>query len=429
MATLDDVLQRYPAPRFQPVAWGVMALLAAAVVWAWQAKLDTVAVAEGAVVPQGELKVVQHLEGGVIQAIFVREGATVAAGAPLMQLDVSTSATNLEELEVRLDGLLLKRARLTSEAQGEALTFPSDLAARRPALTAAEQRTHQSRLDNLQGKIRVLEQQAAQRRLEIEELQVRRQSIAADLGLAHERLELSQPLIESKLVTRVELNEIERDVQRLQGELRTIEAGLPRARAALDEVTEKLASARQEFRTEASSQLSEVELEIRRHEKLLARAQSQEGRMEIDSPIDGVVKTLVHNTVGGVVRPGEPILEIVPTQDRLVVEAKIDPMDIGHVAVGMPATVKITTYDFVRYGGLEGRVVSVGADIEQGEQGEQFFTAEIETDNAYLERDGRRYPIQPGMQATVDIHLGEKTVLDFLIQPVLKMRYEAFRER
>ncbi|MBP5855410.1 HlyD family type I secretion periplasmic adaptor subunit [Marivibrio halodurans] len=429
MATLDDIVARYPAPRFQPLAWLLMGLLVATGLWAWQAKLDTVAVAQGTVVPQGEIKVVQHLEGGVVQAIFVREGTVVEAGQPLLQLDLSTSATNTEELEVRLDGLVLKRARLESEAAGEPLSFPEDVAVRRPVLSAAERRTHESRLDNLEGKVRVLEQQAEQRALEINELNVRRRSVSNDLSLARERYDLSQPLLASKLVTRIELNEIARDVQRLEGELASIDAGLPRARAALEEVEEKLASARQEFRTDASGQLSEVELEIRRQEKLLDRARSEAGRMEIASPIDGVVKTLVHNTVGGVVRPGEPIMEIVPTQDRLVVDARIDPIDIGHIAEGMPATVKITTYDFVRYGGLEGTVTAVGADIEQDEQGKQFFKAEIETAHSYLERDGLTYPIHPGMQATVDIHLGDKTVLDFLIQPVLKMRYEAFRER
>lgn len=430
MSALDETIRKYPIPTVQPLAWAIMILTGLAIVWAWFAKLDTVAVATGEVVPQGQLKVVQHLEGGVIDRIYVREGDAVAAGEPVLQLDLKTSATNTDELRVRLDGLLLRRARLLAEANRADLELPDDVVAARPKMAEAERQSYDGRIANLDSRRRVLERQEQQRGLEINELKVRRQVISNDYDLAKENYDRTFPLLEKKLITKDAISTLERELERLRGEQRTIDASLPRARAALAEVREKLSNVGTEFQTEAATQLGEVELEIRRHEKLLERAESELGRMEIHSPIDGVVKTLIHNTVGGVIRPGEPIMEIVPTQERLVIEARIDPIDVGHIHPGMPAKVKFTTYDFIRYGALEGRIASVGADIETDQQtGQQYFKGIVETDSTFLDTGDATYDIFPGMQAMVDIHLGEKTVMDFLLQPVLKMRLEAFRER
>ncbi len=431
MSPLDQVIRKYPIPGFQPLAWGIMVLIAVALVWSHYARLDTVATALGEVVPQGQIKTVQHLEGGVIDQIHVKEGDSVTQGQPLIHLDLRTSATNTDELRVRLDGLLLKRVRLRAEASGsKTLNLPDDLAQSRPLMADAELQSFRGRLGNLDSKVRVFEKQEQQRSLEINELKVRRGVVVADLRLARENYDRILPLLEKQLIPRDEATILEREVQKLNGEIRTIDASLPRARAALAEVREKLANAGIAFKTEAAGQLGETELEIRRHEKLLERAVNEVGRLAIVSPIAGVVKTLAHNTVGGVIRSGEPIMEIVPSQERLVIEAKIDPIDIGHIHPDMPATVKFTTYDFIRYGALEGRIASIGADIETDPQtGVQFFKAVVETDETFLDTGDAKYEIFPGMQATVDIHLGDKTVLDFLIQPVLKMRLEAFRER
>lgn len=430
MSALDSIVRKYPIPAWQPLAWIIMAFVGGAIAWAYSARLDTVAIALGEVIPQGQVKTVQHLEGGVVERIHVVEGDTVTAGQPLLQLDLQTSATNTDELRVRLDGLILKRARLRAEANGEPLSLPEDLSRDRPFMAEAEEQAFLGRISNLGSRIRVLEKQEQQRELEINEFKVRREVIANDLRLAQENYDRILPLLDKNLIAKDEVTKLEREVQSLRGETRTIDASLPRARAALAEVREKLANATAEFRTEAATQLGEAELEIRRHEKLLERAENEVGRLEIVSPIDGVVKTMTHNTVGGVIRPGEPIMEIVPNQERLVIEARINPIDIGHIHPEMPATVKFTTYDFIRYGALEGRIASIGADIDTDPQtGEQYFKAIVETDQTYLDTGDARYEIFPGMQAQVDVHLGDKTVMDFLIQPVLKMRLEAFRER
>ena len=430
MRPLDRVIAAHPVPTWRPLAYGIMALLVLLAVWASQAELDTVAVAMGEVKPQGETKIVQHLEGGIIQEILVREGDQVVQGQPLIQLDVDASATNREELLVRLDGLQLKRLRLQAESRNEAPDFPAELATRSERLADAEMQAYLSRLQNRDSELTVLERQEQQKRLEINELNVRRRAIANDLRLAQERYDTSQPLLDRKLITRMELLDLEREVERMRGELDSVEATLPRARAALAEFEERKANVLKNFQAEASNMLGDTELEIARTEKLVQRADQEAGRLAIASPTDGVINVLHVNTIGGVVRSGEPILEIVPVQDKLIVEARVDPVDIGYIHSGMPVTVKMTTYDFIRYGSLSGTVLTVGADIDLDETtGLQYFPIIVETESSKLETADASYALFPGMQAQVDLHLGTKTVWDFLLQPVLKMRLEAFRER
>lgn len=427
---LDAVIARHPIPTWRPLAWAIMILLGFLGFWASEAKLDTVAVAEGEVKPQGETRIVQHLEGGIIQELLVREGERVEKGQTLLRLDADTSSTNRDELLVRLDGLRLQRARFEAERSGSPLSLPDEIANARPLIAEAERQTYESSMTTLRGEITILENQERQKRQEIDELAVKRAALVKDRNLTRERYETSLPLLERKLVTRLEILDLEREMERLEGELKSLDASLPRARSALAEAQERRRSLIDTFRSDAASALSETELEIARNEQLLNRADRQAGRYDIRAPIEGVVNVLYFNTIGGVVRPGEPIIEIVPSRDKLIVEARVNPIDIGYIRPGMPATVKITTYDFIRYGSLKGEIITVAADIETDDAtGAQFFPIIVETEETQLSSGEARYEIFPGMQATVDLHLGDKTVMEFLLQPVIKMRLEAFRER
>ena len=176
-------------------------------------------------------------------------------------------------------------------------------------------------------------------------------------------------------------------------------------------------------------ELGTVEVDLRRADELMTEATEQKGRAIIRSPIDGTVKNLRYNTIGGVVRPGEPIMEIVPQRDRLVIEARLDPVDRGYVRPGLTAIVKLSTYDYVRYGGLEGRVVRIAPDTDNSANGRTYFRVVVETDRTWLGAEKGAFPISPGMEATVDIKTGRRTVIDYLLRPILKLRSEAFRER
>ncbi|MCP5364569.1 MAG: HlyD family type I secretion periplasmic adaptor subunit [Hyphomicrobiales bacterium] len=429
MNRLDQLLSRHPLPKWRVVAWPIIAFLASLLVWSVFARLDEVALAGGEVVPQGKVKVIQHLEGGIIDAILVHEGMRVRAGDPLVRLDLATVGVNREELQVRLDGERLKRARLIAELQHTPITFLPAAAARLPSLVSAEQEAYRARKAELSSSRAVIVQQVRQKELEVQELQSRKRAVSNNLKLARERLSMSQSLLSDGLTPRMEHLQLRAEVESLAGELRTLEQSVPRAQAAVSETKNRLDEIEKRFHRETQDALETTEHAIARLEQLLDAANDQDMRADIRSPIDGIVKKLRYHTIGGVVSPGDPIMEIVPVHDTLVIQAKLNPVDRGYVRPGQPALVKISTYDFVRYGGLEGTVVHVAPDSTTDQAGRTYFEVIVKTEKTDLGGPAGSLPISPGMQAIVDIHTGTKTVMEYLIKPVLKLRHEAFRER
>ena len=247
--------------------------------------------------------------------------------------------------------------------------------------------------------------------------------------LAGENFAMSAELLEEGLTPKMEHLALEREMGGLKGEIETVDAAIPRARSALTEARERERELTLKFRREAAEEIAKVEVTIERTGEVLNTATDQAARTEIQSPIDGVVKNMRYHTIGGVVQGGEPIMEIVPLREDLVIEARLNPVDRGYVEVGQAAVVKISSYDFVRYGGLDGTVATIAPDATLDDSGEPYFHVVVRTDKSYLGGEAGELPITPGMQATVDIHTGEKTVLEYLIKPVLKLRHEAFRER
>lgn len=428
-ARLDALLESHPLPSWRIFAWPVMIMLVVLFSWAFFAELDEVAVATGEVIPQGKIKVVQHLEGGIVEELFVVEGDAVKEGDTLLQLDLASTGSNLEELRVRLDSQFLVRARLFAEAEGSKLAFPKDAADRRPTLVSAQRQAFKARKRELTSTLRVLQEQVKQRVLEIQELSARQKAAKRNYKLATERLKLSKSLLSEGLTPKIEHLELEAEVESLDGEVKSLEPALPKARAAAEESRQRLKEGEIRFRREAREELGKTEQEIARLNELLIRVTEQGSRAAIKSPIDGIVKNLRYNTIGGVIKPGEPILEIVPTGENLVIQSKLNPTDRGYVTEGQRALVKISTYDFARYGGLEGTVIQLAPDTTTDENGQPYFRVIVQTDKNYLGEEEGSLPIVPGMQATVDIHTGKKSVMDYLIRPILKLRHEAFRER
>ena len=427
---LDALIAGAVRPNVHIMSWLIMSLLAGFLIWSTFAQLDEVSVAQGEVVPHARVKVVQHLEGGIIQRLEVAEGGRVSKGQVLMQLDLGGHGTSREQLAVQLDALLLKRARLHAEATGADPVFPEDIAARRPGLVGAERETANARRTELEGRLGVLKQQVRQRELQVRELEAQRNAVVARLKLGRERLRLSKSLLADGLTPRMEHLRLEREVEELAGERTVIDQTVPRAQSALAEARAKLTGETERFRREATETLGRLEPEIAQVREGLSNASERAERTEIRSPIDGIVKNLRFHTIGGVVRPGEPIMEIVPVGDELVIEARLSPVDRGYVREGQRAVVKISTYDFVRYGSLDGMVDRIAADTNtDSATGRPYYEVIVRTDRSYLGKIPGDLPITPGMQATVDIHTGARSVLSYLVKPVLKLRYEAFRER
>ena len=425
---LDDIAERHPIPDWRLPALLVVALLTAGGGWAAVTRLDEVVIAEGEVVPRGQVKTVQHLEGGIIEELMVAEGDRVNEDQPLLVLDLASTGINVEALQAQLDGLKLRRARLMAEANDAIPDYPAGPAERRPTVLAAEQRIFDDRKAEVESATTRAREQVRQHRLQVTELEARLAGLESSLRPAEERFALSESLLEDKLTPRMEHLQIERDLEELRSGITQTRAALPRSRAALAEAVEREREAMLTFRRNASEELAETEVDTVRRQELLNTARDQELRTIIAAPLEGFVQNMRYHTVGGVIRPGEPIMEIVPAYDKLLIEARVDPRDIGHIEVGLPATVKISTYDFIRYGGLDGQITHIAADANTDRMGRHWFRVVAETERTALGEDGN-LPITPGMLATIDIHTGTKSVLEYLMGPVLRMRHEAFRER
>jgi adhesin transport system membrane fusion protein len=429
MSRLDALAATNPVSIWRPVAWTLMALLTALVSWSYYAQLEEVAVVPGEIVPQSQVKVVQHLEGGIIQSLDVEDGDLVVSGDKLIQLDLGVSPMNKEELQVKLDSLILNRARLEAEAKGTALTLDPALVERRPGFARAETEAYEAHRRELGSALAVHGEKVIQEEQKLAELRAERQTLRGELGRTREILAISEGLLEEGLTSRLEHIQVLRQVEKFEGGLRAIGEAIPGAEAAIAEAREKLREETLVHQSAAYEELGKVELAIARTREVLTQATDLVRRTVIRSPIDGVVKNLRYHTIGGVVKPGEPIMEIVPVAENVVVEARLHPIDRGYVRVGQAATVKVTTYDYIRYGGLAGTVIQIAPDSSLDEEGAPYFRVVVQTEKAYLGEESDDLRITPGMQASVDIHTGERSVMDYLLRPVLKLRHEAFQER
>ena len=426
---LDALLVQNPLPGWRLVAWPVMILLALSIGWANFATLDEVSIATGEVVPAGRIRVIQHLEGGIIQEIYVTEGDTVREGQTLLQLDLALEVLTKKNFKFASIVSAWSKRVWKQKQQALNLTSLKTSPLRRPAIVAAQRQAYEARRRELSSTIQVMREQVKQRVLEVEELTARSRAVKSNYRLALERLKMSKSLLAEGLTAKMEHLELEAEVENLDGEMKSLRPSLPKVEAAVEEARQRQQETESRFRREAQDQLGKIEENIARVTELLSDATAQGIRAEIKSSINGVVKNMRYNSIGNVVKPGEPIMELVPTGDRLVVEAKLNPIDRGYVNEGQAATVKISTYDFARYGGLEGIVIRVAPDSSTDEDGAPYFRVVVQTDKNFLGLREGNLPITPGMQATVDIHTGEKSVMDYLVKPVLKLRHEAFRER
>ena len=430
MNRLDGLETKARARGWRRSAFLIILAIAVLLTWANYAELEEVAVASGEVVPQGQVKVIQHLEGGIISQIFVTEGTIVEAGDLLLQLDRGITGSNRDEVQIELDGLILTRVRLVAESQGTELMFPEAESARQPELVVAERQTFEGHKLELASTITVLREQQRQRELDVRQIRAQLNSVRNNLALTLERFVMSEELLSEGLTPKIDHVQIKQEVEELQGELEELKSAIPRAQASIAEASGRIKEETLRTKRIALEEKSAVERRIAAAREKLSRATDQVVRSEITSPIAGVVQSMRHHTIGGVARPGEPLMEIVPTQERLVIEAKLNPTDIGYVRVGHKSLVKVTTYDFSRYGGLEGKVVSISPDSHvDSATGQSYFRVIAETDKNYLGDGPGDLPIAPGMEATLDIHTGSKSVMQYLLKPVIKVKSEAFRER
>jgi membrane fusion protein, adhesin transport system len=407
----------------------VAALFIIGGVWAAWANLDEVTRGEGRVITASQVQLIQNLEGGIVSEILIREGDTVDKGQVLFRLQEVRFDSALREGQQTNHALQARIARLQAETRRTALAMPASVTKAAPALAENETRLFEARRRDLQAKRDVLAQQLVQREQELKELQSRRDRLNEQLGLVRKEIGITAPLVKQGVVSEIELLRLEREATRLRTDADGAELAIPRVRSAIEEARRRMEDSETTFLAEASGELAQARAELSKLTETLPALQDRVSRTTVRSPVKGTVKQVLVKTTGGVVQPGSSLAEIVPSEDTLLVEARVRPSDIAFVTPGQKAVVKIATYDYSIYGGIEGTIEHVSADSVQPQQGEPYYIAHVRTGRNALERGGKALPVFPGMTATVDILTGKKTVLDYLLKPINKARESALRER
>lgn len=400
------------------------------VVWASFATLDETARGEGQIIPVGEVQVIQNLEGGIVDEFMFKEGDIVKKDDVIMRLRDVGAQSDLGTNEARYMGLLASITRLQAEVDGkETLAFPDEIMKKSPQSVTEELNVFRTNRDKLQGQIMVLDQQLSQRRQEVSELSTKSNDLSSVIRLSQEEKRMTEPLVARGSAPRIELLQLERAIREKQTELNGVRAAIPRAKSAISEAEARIGEMKKSFIAEAQTELTAKTAELNTVKQTLGALEDKKDRTDIRSPVNGTIKDLKINTVGGVVRPGDPIAEIVPMDDNLLVEVKIKPSDIARLRPGLPAMVKITAYDFTVYGGLKGEVADISADTIKNEKGEFFYRVKVSTKENSLQRKGETLPIIPGMIATVDIQTGKKTVMEYLMKPFFKTIENSMNEK
>jgi len=383
--------------------------------WASLAQVDEVTKGQGKVIPSSKIQIIQSSTPATIAELLVRSGQAVKRGQLLARLDNPESRS----IEAETEALQARSVRLQAEGTGASASLQGEEA----ELSAVRRQA-------LSSRVAALHASAEQRRRDAAEAAATISSLSRSLALAQENVDRLAPLAAKNIVPQTELSTAQREVVDLQGRIAAAREQQGRAMAAVSEANSQASEASFTFRQEALNEASQVNQKIAVNEQSLRGASGQSGRLEIRSPVDGVVNDVQVTTIGGFVQAGEKVMEVVPMGDKLLVETRVKPSDIAFIKVGDKALVKVTAYDFSTYGGLEGKVVRVSADSIYDEAERQaYFIVIVETQKSYLMAAGRRLPITPGMMTDTQIITGRKSVLSYLLKPVLKARSDALRER
>lgn len=424
-ALLDD------APRVVRVTlWAIFAFFIAMILWASLASIDEVTRGEGRAIPSSRLQKVQNLEGGIVAEVFVHEGEVVKAGAPLLRLDDTQFRSNAGETQADRLALQARIQRLTAQLNdASTLTLAPEIVQQAPDIANGEMELFASVNKRIQSELAGLNEQLVQKKQELLDFQGKASQYRRSLGLQQQEVSMSEPLVAKGAISKVEVLRLRRGVVETQGQLDSVTLAIPRAEAAIKEIESKVSETRGRYRSEALGQLNEARTDLSKIEASGKAITDRVNRTLVTSPVRGVVQQLLVNTIGGVIQPGNDLVEIVPLDDKLLVEAKIRPQDIAFLRPGQEATVKFTAYDYTIYGGLKGTLEQISPDTVTDKDGKSFYIIRLRTDKNHLGTAEKPLLIIPGMVASVDIITGKKTVMAYLLKPILRAKAEAFRER
>jgi adhesin transport system membrane fusion protein len=395
--------------------------------WAGIAKVDVIVRTEGQIIPAGKSQIVQHLEGGIVRKILVQEGQVVVAGQPLMELSDIQTRSNLGQEQSRLDALRGREARLLAELNGyETIVFPKNL--NDPNVIRVETAAWQARRAQLAEEVQVLQSQGVQKKNELTEINSKRQNLLEEMELAKQQYRVIDDLKKNNAASELEVLDSQTRVQRLKSQIVEATIAAPRLQAGQSESESRVKETIARFRAEASSALTQVREELEKSGHEMGTNVDRLDRNIIRSPVAGLINKLNITTIGAVVRPSEVLLEITPSDQRIVIQTRSNPNDRAHLRRGLPARVRIGAYDYATYGTFEGHVTEVSADTLSDERGNRYYRVNVEVDTSTLMSRVRQPGLLvPGMAASADIAVGQRTILSYILSPLLKFRDGAFR--
>lgn len=409
-----------------------------AIYWAYISMIDELARGEGKVIPSEKIQTIQSLDGGIISDILVNEGEIVKLDQPLMKIDTTRFQASLEENKKTYIHLLITKTRLEAESKIDIakpivkLNFPDLVLLEAKHFAENDELLFQKRFDELKSAIKILDVQYRQKKQELVETRSKSYQLSKSLRIVAEERNTISRLVDKRSKSRVDLLKIKKEYSQIEGDLRATRLSIPRLQLAIQEAVSRKEEKVKIFKSEVLNELQKINTEIRKYESKLVSEEDKLSKTILSSPVNGIIKQINMNTIGGVIKSGMDLIEIVPQSEILLVEAKIAPKDIAFINPKQKAIVKITAYDFSIYGGLDGHIVEISADSikdKDSKENKSYYKVVVKTQQNYLEKDGEKLPIIPGMIASVDIKTGKKTILDFILKPILKTKENALHER
>jgi adhesin transport system membrane fusion protein len=413
----------------QTIIWLTLLLVILLIVWASVSEVEEVTRGNGKVIPSSQVQIIQNLEGGILAEMHVHVGDIVQKGQLLMRLDPTRFSAPYEEYRAKHLALMAQAARLKAETTGGALIIPAAVLKEKPEIADRERQLFESRKNEIGTRISILEEQMVQRQQELTELKEKSYELSRTYSFLRKEIDLTLPLVKQGAVSEVEVLRLQRDASSMQGDIAATKSAIPRAESAVKESQRQIEKERLAFMNEAKKEYNEIQGQL---EGLTASSSALVDRLDrtaVRSPVYGTVKNILVNTVGGVVQPGMNLIEIVPLEDTLLIETQIKPADIAFLTPKQHAMVKFTAYDFTIFGGLEAELEQISADSTTDTQGNSYYLVRVRTKKNYLEGKTGKMPIIPGMVTSVDIVTGKKTILSYLLKPVLRAQQMALRER
>lgn len=424
----EQAIEQQQVLRARGLLYVIVAVCLILLIWAALAEVDEVTRGEGKVIPSQQLQVVQSVDGGVVQEVLIREGEQVAKGDVLVRIDPTRFVASFREGSVRAFALRAKVARLRALINDQPYgAIPDDsLNPAQQQVLAQEENYYYASIGELEQRLSVAREQHAQRRQELSEAQARLRAAEQAYRMSSQELNVTRPLLTSGAVSEIDILRLERDQAAADGERRSAAARSRQAEAGIQEAEARMAEADLTMRNQWRAELSQASAELNSLSQNVDGLADRVKHAEIRSPVNGTVQRLLYNTIGGVVQPGSTVIEIVPADDRLLVEAKVAPKDIAFLRPGLPATIKLHAYDFSIYGGVSATLQHISADTITDERDNTYYLVRAMTnDSEFIER----LSVIPGMTAQLDIMTGKKSILSYLLKPLLRAKANALSER